>query len=222
MTLLLLVRHGHTETAGKKLTGWTPGVHLSERGRAQAEALVARLGGVPLAAIYTSPLERCLETAAPLATARGLEARPRKGLIETGYGEWTGRSVRQLTRTRLWRTLQRSPSAIRFPGGESLRDVQVRAVDAVLAIGAEHPAGTVAIITHADVVRLVLAHFAGMHLDLFERLVAEPASVSVVQASDGVSRILKVNDTGDLSDLAPARPASKPSRRPGRPPKMGG
>ncbi len=222
MTLLLLVRHGHTETAGKKLTGWSPGVHLSERGRAQAEALVTRLEGVPLAAIYTSPLERCRESAAPLAAARGLEARPHKGLIETGYGEWTGRSIRQVTRTRLWRTLQRSPSAIRFPGGESLRDVQARAVDAVLAIGAEHPDATVAIVTHADVVRLLLAHFAGMHLDLFERLVTEPASVSAVSASDGVSRIVKVNDTGDLSDLAPRPPASKPSRRPRRRPKVGG
>lgn len=214
MTLLLLIRHGHTPTAGKILTGWERGVHLTEGGVEQAKALTVRLDGVPLAAIYSSPLERCRETAAPLAAARGLAVRVRRDLIETGYGEWTGRSIRQLTKTKLWRTLQRSPSAIRFPGGESLRDVQTRAVDAALAIAEEHPNGTVAVMTHADPVRLILAHFAGMHLDQFERLAVEPCSISVVAVQDGHARILKVNDTGDLSSLAPPPPATR--RRTGK------
>jgi len=213
MAVLLLVRHGHTPTAGKTLTGWQRGVHLTDRGREQADALVARLEGVPVAAIYSSPLERCRETAAPLAAARGLPVRVRRGLIETGYGDWTGRSIAQLRRTRLWRTLQRSPSAIRFPAGESLRDVQTRAVDETLAIAADHPNDVVVIVTHADVVRLALAHFAGMHVDLFERLAVEPGSVSAVAVHDGLARIVKVNDTGDLLGLRPPRRARSRSRK---------
>jgi len=213
MTVLLLVRHGQTPTAGKTLTGWQRGVHLTDRGREQADALVARLEGVPVAAIYSSPLERCRETAAPLAAARGLPVRVRRGLIETGYGDWTGRSIAQLRRTRLWRTLQRSPSAIRFPAGESLRDVQTRAVDETLAIAADHPNDVVVIVTHADVVRLALAHFAGMHVDLFERLAVEPGSVSAVAVHDGLARIVKVNDTGDLLGLRPPRRARSRSRK---------
>jgi len=213
MALLLLVRHGHTPTAGKILTGWQRGIHLTERGREQAQALSRRLEGLPIAAIYSSPLERCRETAAPLAAAGGVAVHVHRGLIETGYGEWTGRSIRQLTRTRLWRTMQRSPSSIRFPGGESLRDVQARAVDAVEEIVGAHPNGTVVVVTHADVVRLLLAHFAGLHLDLFERFVVDPASVSAIAIHDGQPRVVKVNDTGDLGTLAPPPTPSK-RRRP--------
>ena len=220
MTLLLLVRHGHTPTAGKILTGWSRGVHLTERGREQARALAERLDGVPVQAIYSSPLERCRETAAPLARARGLEVRTRRDLLEVDYGEWTGRSIRQLARTKLWGSVQRSPSSVRFPGGETLRGVQARSVDAVRAIAEEHLDGTVVIVTHADVVRLLLADLAGMHLDLYQRLAVEPGSVSAVTLHDGHARILKVNDTGDLSSLAPAPPSAK--HRPRRPPKVAG
>ena len=220
MTLLLLVRHGHTPTAGKILTGWSRGVHLTERGREQARALAERLDGVPVQAIYSSPLERCRETAAPLARARGLEVRTRRDLLEVDYGEWTGRSIRQLARTKLWGSVQRSPSSVRFPGGETLRGVQARSVDAVRAIAEEHPDGTVGIVTHADVVRLLLADLAGMHLDLYQRLAVEPGSVSAVTLHDGHARILKGNDTGDLSSLAPAPPSGK--RTPRRRPKVAG
>jgi probable phosphomutase (TIGR03848 family) len=215
MTVLLLIRHGHTATAGKTLTGWTAGVHLSETGRQQAERLVERLRGVPIAAIYSSPLERCRETAAPLARDRGLAARIRRELIETGYGELTGRTIRQVSRTKLWRTLRRSPSAIRFPGGESLRDVQTRAVGAALEISAAHPRGTVAVVTHADPIQMALAHFAGAHLDLYGRFAAEPASIAAIALDDGLARILKVNDTGDLSGLTTARRRRAPVRRVG-------
>jgi len=212
MALLLLVRHGHTPTAGKVLTGWERGIHLTAQGREQADALARRLEEVPIDAIYSSPLERCRETAAPLSRTRGVATQVHRGLIETGYGEWTGRSIRQLTRTRLWRTLQRTPSAIRFPGGETLRDVQARALDAVETITDSHPRGTVVVVTHADVVRLLLAHFAGVHIDLFERFVVEPASVSAVALDEGRAAILKVNDTGDLGSLAP-RPRPRAQRR---------
>jgi probable phosphoglycerate mutase len=213
MTILLLIRHAHTPTAGKRLTGWAPGVHLSEEGRAQAERLAERLDGVPLAAIYSSPLERCRETAAPLATAHGLPTRVRRELIEVGYGDWTGRSIAQLARTKLWRSVQAAPSTVRFPGGESLADVQSRAVDEVRRIAEAHPDHIVAVISHADVIRLTLAQLAGIHLDLYQRLVVDPASVSAVGVGSGPPRIWKVNETGDLSGLVPARTARRRSRR---------
>lgn len=209
MTLVLLIRHGHTPTAGRLLTGWTRGVHLSERGRAQAEALVRRLEGVPLQAIYSSPLERCRETAAPLAKARRLPVRTRRDLLEVNYGAWSGRSIRQVARTRAWKALQRTPSAVRFPGGETLPEVQARAVDAVRAIAEAHPGGVVAVVTHADVVRLALAGLLGLPLDLYQRLAVDPGSVSVVAIADAEVRALRVNDTGDLAELVPARRRSR-------------
>ncbi|GBC87562.1 Phosphoserine phosphatase 1 [bacterium HR12] len=213
MTLVLLIRHGHTPTAGRILTGWMRGVHLSERGRAQAEALVSRLEGVPLEAIYSSPLERCRETAAPLARARGLRVRVRRDLLEVNYGEWSGRSIRELARTKAWRAVQRTPSAVRFPGGETLPEVQARAMDAVRDIAEAHPDGVVALVTHADVVRLALAGFLGAPLDLSQRLAIDPGSVSVVALADAEVRVLRVNDTGDLSALAQARPRRRTPRR---------
>lgn len=205
MTMLLLVRHGHTDAAGKRLTGWAPGVHLNDRGRAEAERLVERLDGVRVDAIYSSPLERCRETARPLATARRLSVRIRRRLIETGYGEWTGRSIAQVRRTKLWRTVERVPSAMRFPGGEGLLEVQARAVDEVNRIAREHPKGTVVAVSHADPIRLVVAHVAGAHVDHLHRLVVDPGSVTVVAVGDGVPRLVKVNDTGDLAGLRSGR-----------------
>jgi probable phosphomutase (TIGR03848 family) len=205
MTTLVLVRHGHTDTAGKRLTGWTPGVHLNARGREQAERLVERLDGVRIDAVVSSPLERCRETAAPLAKARRLAVRIRRGLIETGYGEWTGRSIAQLRRTRLWRTVMHAPSNARFPGGESLLEVQTRAVGAALDVAREHPRGTVVVVSHADVIRLLLAHVAGAHPDHLLRWSVDTGSISAVSFSDEVPRLLAVNDTGDLAFLRSRR-----------------
>ncbi len=215
MTLVLLIRHGHTPTAGRILTGWARGVHLSERGRAQAEALVRRLEGVPIDAVYSSPLERCRETAAPLARARGLPVRTRRDLLEVNYGEWSGRSIRQLARTRTWRAVQRTPSAVRFPGGETLPEVQARAIDAVRDIAQAHPEGIVAVVTHADVVRLALAGLLGLPLDLYQRLTVDPGSVSAVAFHDAEVRALRLNDTGDLAQLVPPPPRRRGRRRAG-------
>ncbi len=212
MTLLLLVRHGHTSTAGKVLTGWRRGIHLTARGREQAEALAGRLEHIPISAVYSSPLERCRETAAPLARAKGLDVRTRRDLIEVGYGAWTGRSIRQLARTKLWRSVQHTPSAVRFPEGEALHEVQARAVEVVRAIADGHPGSVVAVVTHADVVRLLLAFYAGVHIDLYQRFVVDPGSVSAVATFDGHPRILKVNDTGDLAGLVPPRPRASDAR----------
>jgi probable phosphoglycerate mutase len=210
MTTLLLVRHGHTDVAGRRLTGWQRGVHLNARGREEAERLVERLDGVPIDAIVTSPLERCRETAAPLARARGLTPVADRGLIEVDYGEWSGRSIAQLRRTRLWRSVMRAPSTVRFPDGESLLEVQARAVDAAMAIAAAHPTGTVVAVSHAEPIRLLLAHLSGMHADHLQRLIIDTASITAIALGPDIPRILKVNDTGDLSALRPPRPARSP------------
>src|SRR5437867_7869019 len=175
-TLLLLIRHALTESTGKRLSGWQPGVHLSERGRQQADALAERMASVPVHVLYASPLERCLETAAPIAAAKGLEVRTAPELGEVRYGAWTGRPLAQLARTKLWKQVQQSPSAARFPQGETLLEVQDRAVQEVARLVADHPRKVVAVVSHGDVIRLLLAHFAGVHVDLFQRLIVYPAS----------------------------------------------
>jgi probable phosphomutase (TIGR03848 family) len=205
MTTLLLVRHGHTDAAGKRLTGRAPGVHLNELGRGQAERLVERLDGVRIDTIVSSPLERCRETAAPLAKARGRAVDVGRAWIEVGYGEWTGRSISQLRRTKLWRRVMFAPSNVRFPGGESLLEVQVRAVDASFDIAARHARGTVLVVSHADVIRLLVAHLAGMHADHLQRLSIDTASITAVSISDGFPRLLTVNETDDLAVLRSGR-----------------
>ena len=205
MTTLLLVRHGHTDAAGKRLTGRAPGVHLNELGRGQAERLVERLDGVRIDTIVSSPLERCRETAAPLAKARGRAVDVGRAWIEVGYGEWTGRSISQLRRTKLWRRVMFAPSNVRFPGGESLLEVQVRAVDASFDIAARHARGTVLVVSHADVIRLLVAHLAGMHADHLQRLSIDTASITAVSISDGFPRLLTVNETDDLAVIRSGR-----------------
>lgn len=199
--LLLLVRHALTDSTGKRLSGQTPGIHLSQAGRAQAEATAGRLAALRLAAVYSSPLERCLETAEAVAAPHGLAVTPIPGLLEVDYGRWTGRPLAQLSRTTLWRRVQQAPSSVRFPDGESLEEVQRRVVGAIDDMSARHRAGTVAVVTHAEAIRLALAHFAGVHIDLFQRLVVHPGSISALALGDGMPRILRVNDTGTLDDL---------------------
>jgi probable phosphomutase (TIGR03848 family) len=203
MTTLFLVRHGLTAVTGSRLYGRTEGIHLDERGRRQAAALVERFAGVRLSAIYSSPLERCVETLEPLATARRLEVRTSDALIEMDAGNWTGRTLPSLRRTKLWDTVQRSPSRFHFPGGESFLDAEARVLDQIEHIVTRHPRGRVVIGTHGDLVRMLVSHYTGAHLDQFQRVVVDPASVSVVHLGDGVPRILLVNDTGSLHRFAP-------------------
>ena len=218
MTLLLLVRHALTDVTGKRLSGSTPGIHLSEQGRVQAKDAAERLAPLRLAAIYASPLERCVETAEAIAESRGLAVDRVAALEEVGYGGWTGKSFAQLTRTALWKRVQYAPSSVRFPGGETLAEAQIRAVTALQAVAARHPKAVVAVVSHADIIRLSLAHFAGVHLDLFQRLIVSPASVSAVLLGDRIPRILRMNDTGTLADLATrARPTGGTRPRPPRP-----
>jgi probable phosphoglycerate mutase len=205
VTLVLLVRHAVTEATGRRLSGSTPGIHLSADGQAQAGRLAERLAPLRIAAVYASPLERCVETARPIAQPRRLLVRPVPELEEVGYGRWTGRSLAQLTRTALWKKIQQSPSSVRFPGGETLVEAQRRGVSALEMLTARHPNGTVVVVSHADLIRLSLAHYAGVHIDLFQRIVVSPASVSAVLLGDRIPRILRVNDTGRLDDLAVRR-----------------
>lgn len=211
MTVLLLIRHALTDATGKKLSGWTPGVHLNGRGREQAEALAERLAPLPIAAIFSSPLERCRETAAPLAARKGLKIRKRKDLGEVRYGDWTNRSLRQLAKTSLWNTVQTNPAAARFPNGESLLECQTRVAAEAGRIADEHPDQLVALFSHGDPIRLLLAHLSGVHADHFQRIVVSPAGVSVVALGHGVPRIVRMNDTGSLDELV-QRPSDKKVR----------
>jgi probable phosphoglycerate mutase len=203
MTTLFLIRHGLTAVTGSRLYGRTPGIHLDERGRRQAAALVDRFDGVRLHAVYSSPLERCVETMEPLATARRLEIRTSEALVEMDAGNWTGRTLPSLRRTKLWNTVQRNPSRFSFPGGESFVDAGARVLDEIERIVARHPRGRIAVGTHGDLVRMLVSHHAGAHLDQFQRVMVEPASVSVLHVGDGAPRILLVNDTGSLRRFAP-------------------
>ena len=202
-TLLLLIRHGLTDTAGKRLTGWARGVHLNDRGREQAERLAERLAPLPIRALYTSTLERCMETAEPLARTKGLDVRPLDSLRDVDYGGWTNRNMSQVRNTKLWNKLLVAPADARFPSGETAREVQSRIVGEMNSILERHPRSVVAVFTHADPVKLTLAHYLGVHIDLFTRIAVSPASVSAVVAGDGRPVVVRLNDTGDLRDLVP-------------------
>ncbi|HTG47763.1 MAG TPA: MSMEG_4193 family putative phosphomutase [Actinomycetota bacterium] len=204
MATLFLVRHGLTAQTGKVLYGQRPGIDLDDRGRAQAARLAERFAPVKLTALYSSPLERCTQTVEPLAGTQGLPIRPAPGLIEMDAGSWTGRTLTQLRRTKLWRTVQEEPSAFRFPDGEAFVDAQRRAVATIERIARAHRRGRVAVATHGDIVRIVLAHFAGAPLDEFQRIVVDAASVSVVGIDRGRARLLLVNDTGGLDRFGAA------------------
>jgi probable phosphomutase (TIGR03848 family) len=206
MALMLLIRHAVTEDTGKRLYGRRPGVHLSERGRRQAASLADRLRGLPVASVYCSPLERCVETAEPIAEALGLTARIDRGLLETDLGEWTGRTFGQLRRARAWRRLLTLPSVTRFPGGESLPEVQARVVRSLAEIAERHPRSLVVVVSHGDPIRLALAHYLGLALDLSGRLHVPPGCVSAVALGDGPPSILRVGDTGTLEDLVRREP----------------
>ncbi len=195
MTVFYLIRHGENDWIGKRLPGRIPGLHLNARGRAQAEALASALAEVPFAAIYVSPLERARETAAPIARRHGLRLRLRQALAEVDPGEWEGLPLNRLRRRRLWRTVQQAPSLAAFPGGESFCEVQARVVGELERLRRLHPRATVACVSHADVIRVALAYYLGLPLDLFHRLVVAPASFTILHLEDDGARLVCLNDT---------------------------
>lgn len=200
MTTLVLVRHATTASTGKRLGGRTH-APLDEAGRDQAEAAAQRLTRVALKAVYASPLPRTFQTAQIVAAPHRLQVRADEGLLEVEYGDWTDRPLKPLTRTKRWPVIQARPSLVTFPGGESIRSAQMRAVDAIEMIVARHRRAAVAVVSHADVIKAVVSFYVGQPLDLFQRLHVSPASVTVLQLSpDGGQPILtRFNDDGPLS-----------------------
>ena len=198
MPTLLLIRHGENDVMHRRLTGRMPEVHLNKRGCEQAEQLAEMLKDAPIKAIYSSPLERAVETADPLARRLGLPVQIAPGLIEVNYGDWQGRTYKQLRRLRLWKQLQQSPGSIRFPRGESLVEVQQRALQEIES-HFDEANDVVAFFAHADIVRLVMAHYLNMRIDDYQRLVIHPASVSIVQITEENTRVLAVNQVHTLS-----------------------
>lgn len=221
MATVILVRHGRT-TANSSgvLAGRTAGVRLDDTGVAQAARTAERLAVVPLVAVVTSPLERCRQTAkAILAAQRGTPTTAtERGITECDYGSWQGRTLRELAKEPLWRTVQTQPSAAEFPGGESMAGMQARSVAAVRRLDAayedEHGAGAVWVaVSHGDIIKSVLADALGMHLDLFQRLSVDPASVSIVRYTGTRPYVLATNThAGDLSWLAPPPPKKRARR----------
>jgi probable phosphomutase (TIGR03848 family) len=201
-----------TDLTQKQLVGRAPGVHLNKRGVEQAERLVARLEGVPLAAIYSSPLDRALETAAPLAAARGLEVVQDSGLSEVDYGAWAGQDFKQLRKTDLWKRVQLRPADARFPGGEAVREAQGRILRSLETICNRHPKDCVAALSHSDMIKFAVAHLTGLHLDLFQRLVVSPASVTAILLGGPAPALVRLNDVGGLQDLVPPRRRRPPGK----------
>ena len=222
MATVILARHGRTTAnATGVLAGRTKGVHLDERGVEQARAAGLRLAGLPLAAAVTSPLERCRETTREIVRQQPQQPRPsvrnERGLLECDYGSWTGQALKDLAKQKMWKTVQSHPSAAEFPEGESMADMSARAVAAVrrwdARVEAEHgPHAVWLACSHGDVIKAILADALGIHLDAFQRIMVDPASLSVVRFTDVRPFVVTMNSSaGDLAHLRP--PAKKRSRR---------
>jgi len=218
MSTLLLLRHGLTAMTGPVLAGRTPGLHLDERGEKQAAAAAARIAAVPVDAVVTSPLERCTDTAALVLEAQRAAGRApawerEERLVECGYGDWTGRAIKDLAKDPIWKVVQNQPSAARFPGGEAMSEMSARAVAAVRDWDTRLGADAIWVAcSHGDVIKAILADALGLHLDQFQRIVIDPCSVSVVRYTEARPYVLRVNDVGgELGAFVP--PAKKGRRR---------
>ena len=209
-TLVIYVRHGATPTTGARLPGRTPGLHLSSSGRIQAETVATQLSealpgppGREVTAVYASPMERARETATPIARALGLRVRTAKGLNECEFGSWTGRRLSDLAKLKAWKTVQNQPSVFRFPGGESFAEMQTRITGQVTGLVSQHPDQTIICVSHADPIKAALASALGTPLDLFQRILIGPGSVSAVLHTPEVPIVLTVNSTGLPAGHAP-------------------
>jgi len=213
-TLIFLVRHGTTPTTGQVLPGRAAGLHLAEAGRAQAQQCAERIAAWAspdtsdkrprLAAVYASPLERARETAAPIAAALGLRPKIERGLIECDFGEWTGAELKTLVKLPEWSTVQRWPSGFHFPGGESFAGMQTRMADTLAELVDRHRGDAVVAVSHADPIKAVVAAALGTHLDLFQRIVISPCSITAISYQAGGPTVLAVNSTGSLRELRPS------------------
>jgi probable phosphoglycerate mutase len=193
MTVVYLIRHGQNDYVRQgKLAGWLPGVHLDDVGREQAARVAETLKSSKLQAVYSSPLERATETAEPIAAAQGLKVDSLAGLGEINIGSWQGLSIRAARRRKLWPTIQQRPSLARFPEGESFLEAQSRIVETLEAIRTKH-SGSIACVSHADPIKLAIAHYIGMPIDSFQRLEIGPSSISELFFKDGSARLIRLN-----------------------------
>ena len=204
-SVVLFVRHGKTPTTGSVLPGRARGLHLADEGREQAKAAAARIAALgKVVAVYASPLERTRETAAPIAKAVGVPVHTDKGLLECDFGEWTGAELKTLMKLPEWGTVQRYPSGFRFPGGESFAEMQARVSGAATRLAGNHPGQTIVLVSHADPIKAAVASALGTHLDLFQRIVISPCSVTAIAYSAHGPAVLTVNAVGALTELAPS------------------
>jgi probable phosphomutase (TIGR03848 family) len=211
-TYILLIRHGENDWVGSnRLAGRTPEVHLNEKGQAQAASLAQMLAGQPISAVYSSPLVRCIETAQPVAAALNLPLQTEDGILEVDYGDWQGGELKELSKQPEWQLVQHYPSAFRFPAGETLYEVQARAVGAINRIRIAHPDQVVALFSHGDVIRTTLAHYIGVPLDLFQRIAISTASISAVAFHGERPMVLFTNYLADLPKFEFKQEEEKPA-----------
>jgi probable phosphomutase (TIGR03848 family) len=193
VTIFYLVRHGVTSHTGHRLSGRMPDIHLSDAGRSEAEVAASSLAKVRLKSVYSSPMDRCIESARIIADKHGLPARTRRDLAEVEYGTWTNRSLKAVARTKLWSSVQKWPAGTRFPEGESFVEIQSRGVAVLEDLRIRHPKDRICVVSHGDVIRLVMAHYMGIHLDLFQRILVTPSSISVLSVTDSGPLVLTLN-----------------------------
>jgi probable phosphoglycerate mutase len=202
-TYVLLIRHGENDWVGtNRLAGRTPGVHLNDKGRSQAAQLAALLQNQPIRAIYSSPLERCMETARPLGHQLGVPVQPEAGIIEVDYGAWQGGALKELSAKPEWQMVQHYPSQYRFPEGETLHEAQTRAVAAINRLAADHSGAAIALFSHGDIIRTSLAHYLGVPLDLFQRIAVHTASISAIGFFNGRPMVLAINHLAEIPVFA--------------------
>jgi probable phosphomutase (TIGR03848 family) len=202
MTRFLLIRHAAIDAHGRRLPGRMPGVHLNAQGHLQARALAQRISQLPVAAIYCSPLERAIETAEPIANVLGLQIATREEFLELDFGAWTGCDIADIAHDPVFQRFNTLRSCAGVPGGEFMLQAQARMIAGLDALHAQHPEATVVVVGHGDPIKAAVAHYAGVHLDLFQRIEISPASISVVDIGDAEPRILAVNDSGGASFLS--------------------
>lgn len=193
MTKFLIIRHALTDAVGNRISGRTPGLSLNDEGRKQSRDLASRLSQFTISAIYSSPLERALETAAPLAEMTGLQVRPDNDFLEIDFGSWTNLSFEELKSEAIFQRFNSFRSGTRIPGGELMVEAQTRIIRGIEKLTAIHRNETVAVISHADLIKSAIAFYAGIHLDMFHRIEISPASVSIIEIFDDIARILLVN-----------------------------
>lgn len=199
MTKILLIRHATNDTVGIRLSGRRAGVHLNEAGRLQAQKLAARLEGMKIHAVYSSPLERAVETAEPIAKILNLETVIDEDFLEINFGDWTFKTFEELDKLPQFQQFNSFRSFTRVPGGESMAEAQLRMINGIEKLCEKHPNETVALVSHADMIKSVVAYYTGTHLDLFHRVEISPASVSIIEIGCGTAAIRLVNYTGELT-----------------------